>query len=482
MGGERQDKDGKKTRGQKPHLLVSIKNNLGAETKVQYAPSTKFYLEDKEKGQPWVTRIPFPVHVVERVETYDYISRNYFVTRYAYHHGYYDGIEREFRGFGRVDQWDTEDFDVLSADGTPPPGINIEKSSHVPPVLTRTWFHTGAFPQEGRISRHFEDEYYHEGDPCKGEAGLTDEQLEKMLLPDTVLPATIRLPNGQRRTFRPTPQEIEEACRALKGSILRQEIYALDDTDAADRPYSASERNYTIECLQPQGPNRHAVFFTHARETIDFHYERKLYDISGEKRPDPRVSHAMTLAVDVFGNDLQSVAIGYGRRYDDPDPLLTAEDRDKQKQVLITYTENEYAKAIKDEPNDYRTPLPCETRTYELRNLSPKTSEPLITNLFRFSDFFDDHGAVNLGQLTEIPYENLEGISSPSRRLIEHERTLYRGMISPASCRWENSSRWRFPGEHLQARLHTRSRHQGLRGGRVTDRHAVNRRWPRPQR
>ncbi len=33
--------------GQKPHLLISIKNNLGAETKVQYAPSTKFYLADK---------------------------------------------------------------------------------------------------------------------------------------------------------------------------------------------------------------------------------------------------------------------------------------------------------------------------------------------------------------------------------------------------------------------------------------------------
>ena len=122
---------------------------------MQYAPSTKFYLEDKEKGQPWITRIPFPVHVVERVETYDRISRNYFVTRYAYHHGYYDGIEREFRGFGMVEQWDTEDFDVLTAGGIPPPGINIDKSSLVPPVLTRTWFHTGTFPQEDRVFAPF---------------------------------------------------------------------------------------------------------------------------------------------------------------------------------------------------------------------------------------------------------------------------------------------------------------------------------------
>ena len=191
----------------------------------------------------------------------------------------------------------------------------------MPPVLTRTWFHTGAFPQEGRISRHFEDEYYHEGDPCLGEAGLTDAQLEDHAARRHGAPrARSACPGVTRLPFIPSSQETEEACRALKGSILRQEIYALDGTDASDRPYSVSERNYTIECLQPQGPNPHAVFFTHARETIDFHYERKLYDIGGEKRPDPRVSHAMTLAVDDYGNVLQSVAIGYGRRHDDPGP------------------------------------------------------------------------------------------------------------------------------------------------------------------
>ena len=101
--------------GQKPHLLIKTINNLGAETVVTYAPSTKFYLQDKLEGQPWVTKLPFPVHVVERVETIDRISRNRFVTRYAYHHGYFDGPEREFRGFGMVEQFDTEEFATLSA-------------------------------------------------------------------------------------------------------------------------------------------------------------------------------------------------------------------------------------------------------------------------------------------------------------------------------------------------------------------------------
>ena len=51
------------------------------------------------------------------METIDRVNRNRFTTRYAYHHGYYDGFEREFRGFGMVEHWDTEDLAVLEADG-----------------------------------------------------------------------------------------------------------------------------------------------------------------------------------------------------------------------------------------------------------------------------------------------------------------------------------------------------------------------------
>src|SRR5260370_20428284 len=91
--------------GQKPHLLAAIRNNLGAETRVAYAPSTKFYVADKRAGTPWLTRLPFPVQGVELVEMYDYVSRNLFVSRYAYHNGYFDGGERVLHAFGRVVQW-----------------------------------------------------------------------------------------------------------------------------------------------------------------------------------------------------------------------------------------------------------------------------------------------------------------------------------------------------------------------------------------
>jgi Insecticide toxin TcdB middle/N-terminal region len=124
--------------GQKPYLLIKSVNNLGAEAYSFYAPSTKFYVADNLAGKPWITRIPFPVHVVERVEIHDRISGSRFVTRYAYHHGYFDGVEREFRGFGMVEQWDTEEYAALSESEVFPSGTNIDAASHVSPALGST--------------------------------------------------------------------------------------------------------------------------------------------------------------------------------------------------------------------------------------------------------------------------------------------------------------------------------------------------------
>ena len=284
--------------GQKPHLITLMKNNMGAETRVHYVSSTKFYLEDCLKNQPWVTRLPFPVHVVERVETYDRISKNRFVTRYAYHHGYFDGVEREFRGFGMVEQWDTEEIGKIKADESSSAATNLDEASYVPPVKTKTWFHTGAYIRGEKISGQFEKAYYRE-------PGLTDEQYEAMLLPDTVLPVEITLSDSTGLSGDLTSAEIREACRALRGSILRQEVYAEDGSAKSKVPYTVAEQNYEIKWLQPRETNKHAVFFVHPRETINYHYERNPVD--------PRTSHQLTLEVDPFGNVLKSAAIGYPR-------------------------------------------------------------------------------------------------------------------------------------------------------------------------
>ncbi|WP_300452424.1 SpvB/TcaC N-terminal domain-containing protein [Accumulibacter sp.] len=403
----------------KPYLLVKIINNLGAETHVDYAPSTKFYLQDKCDSKPWITRLPFPVHVVERVETYDYISRNRFVTRYAYHHGYFDGEEREFRGFGMVEQWDTEQFAVLAGGNVP--ADNIAAASHVPPVHTKTWFHTGAYLGRERISRHFEDEYFRE-------PGLTVDTARPLLLDDTIVPSGLTL------------EEEREACRALKGSMLRQEVYA-DDAEnpcatpgqirRARTPYTVTEQNFSIRALQSRGANRYAVFFTHAREALSYHYERN--------PTDPRILHALTLEVDDYGNVLKQAAIGYGRRtqirvVDEhgnvqvvANPGLPAEGADQAKQTtaLLTYTENRVTNAIAS-PDTHRDPLPCEAITFELTGYAATGA----ADRFQASDLVEPDPA-NAGRLRhkftapEVAYEATAS-GNQRRRPIELLRTLYR--------------------------------------------------------
>ena len=143
--------------GQKPHLLVRRRQQpRRRDPGAVRALDQVLPRRTSATAQPWITRLPFPVHVVERVETFDHISRNRFVTRYAYHHGYFDGVEREFRGFGMVEQWDTEEFAALArrrrAARRP---TNIDAASHVPPVLTKTWFHTGVYLGRDHVSNFF---------------------------------------------------------------------------------------------------------------------------------------------------------------------------------------------------------------------------------------------------------------------------------------------------------------------------------------
>ena len=63
------------TGGVKPYLLTEMDNHMGATTEVEYRPSTRFYLEDKARREPWKTSLPFPVQVVARVEVIDHLRR-----------------------------------------------------------------------------------------------------------------------------------------------------------------------------------------------------------------------------------------------------------------------------------------------------------------------------------------------------------------------------------------------------------------------
>jgi RHS repeat-associated protein len=394
----------------KPYLLTDVVNNLGARTRIGYTASTQFYLADQTAGRPWITQLPFPVQVVERTETIDLVNRNRFTTRYAYHHGYYDGFEREFRGFGMVEKWDTEDLAVLGAD--PGEYANVDRATDLPPVLTRTWLHTGVFPGENWVSRQYAREYW-----CQPGDGDPD-------LPDTSLPRTLRLTGRPPRPWRLSPTEAREACRALKGMPLREEVYALDGGEAESRPYLVTEHNYTIELLQPSitpvpdGPqNYHAVLLTHARESVSAYYERVLYPVDGEPRADPRMAHDLVLAVDDYGNPLCSASAAYGRRY--PDPNITPEDQAAQARPRLTYTDNGYTNTV-ELADAHRTPMPAQTRVFEVVGLAP------AGRLFGFAELRDGLAGI----VTELPFQDwdadLDELPAPARRLTSHTSVQYR--------------------------------------------------------
>lgn len=380
--------------GVKPHLLIQFENNLGTATKVHYSTSTKFYLKDRKAGKPWISRLPYPVSVVEYTETYDHISRNLFTTAYAYHHGYYDGREREFRGFGMVEQWDTESLAPI----TFPDDSNGAKENSVPPTRTRSWFHLGIAIGSGRVSRQYESEYFHhEG---------------YWLLPDTVLPQSIEA------------SEEYDAHRALKGALLRQETYmddAQDDSSEAEIerskiPVHFSEMNYTITRIQPSTRKTCAIFTTAPRETLSYQLERNTAD--------PRVSHQITLETNKYGQILREVAIGYGRLQEDA-TLPTPWDRNIQTKKYLTYTENQVTNATDDPalyPHRYRLPLNCQRREYELTGFEP----PVASEAFTFDQFFDNKTFETLDNATEIAHNATPGTLGFWKRLLSLSRTIYR--------------------------------------------------------
>jgi RHS repeat-associated protein len=411
--------------GQKPHLLVNAINNLGAETRITYAPSTRFYVADEMAGTPWATRLPFPVQVVERVESFDWIGRNRLVTRYVYHHGYYDGYEREFRGFGMIEQWDTEEFrtDLSFDDGE---FTNWDAQSWAPPMHTKTWFHTGAFREAASVSQQYQGEYWIE--PAL-QAPNRAADAAAMEPPDTVIPSGLN------------PYEIQEAYRALKGHAIRAEVYADDGSAVAGNPYSITETNFTIACVQNMGINLHAVFFASPRESVSFHYERST--------DDPRVDHEFTLETDAYGNVTRSVAVGYPRRagYTPPEPGLSAAVQSAlaydQTRLHVVATEHQYTNAIDDPttwPDSYRVPLPSATDVAEITGVAPTVKGNGITNLFSFTELDGDGTTNGIWQNAwsgnnDIPYEaipssDVDGFGSPAasltRRFIAQSQTVYR--------------------------------------------------------
>jgi RHS repeat-associated protein len=249
------------TGGVKPYVLTQTDNHRGAVTRISYAPSTRFYLEDYDRPETrWRTPLPFPVQVVARVEVIDEISGGKLTTEYRYHHGYWDGTEREFRGFGMVEQLDTETFADYHAADAGGPGAQFEAvpDKHFsPPLLVKTWFHQGPVDVETGDRQELDwSRDYWPGDPqALGHTEAVNAFLETL----------------------DDPRDRRDALRALRGNTLRSELYALDGTSRQDRPYTVTELSYGLreEFVPINGDaQRRRIFFAHPLAQRTTQWER----------------------------------------------------------------------------------------------------------------------------------------------------------------------------------------------------------------
>jgi hypothetical protein len=188
-----------------------------------------------------------------------------------------------------VDQLDTAEFAALVS------ASNVAFDSHVPPVLTKTWFHTGTYVGRNRVSNYFAG-LVDQGDLGEyfREPGWNDAEARAHLLSDTILPSDL------------TSEEEREACRSLKGTLIRQEVYGLDGGPREVVPYSVVEQ-YNYERTLVPVLNGQIVDDATA-----------LSDPQVRWLPDPRVTHALTLEVDEFADVLKSAFVAHGRRFSDP--------------------------------------------------------------------------------------------------------------------------------------------------------------------
>jgi RHS repeat-associated protein len=338
------------TGGVKPYVLNEMDNHMGSTTRVGYAPSTRFYLADqRRRDTQWKTSLPFPVQVVARVEVIDAISGGKLTTEYSYHHGYWDGAEREFLGFGRVDHRDTETFDDYHAAGLHPADrafACVATQHFSPPTETRTWFHQGAVGDEfgGWGESDLSQEYWQEpwpGDP-------RHPRSQALSRPHPVEDLLKGLPRRAKR----------DAIRTLRGRVLRTELYALDGSSRQDRPYTVTEHLHGVMPLPlnvplpPQADDwRQRVFFpyTLAERTTQW-----------ERGDDPMTQFTFAGAYDAYGLALTHTAIAVPRGRNIWAAATGGEP------YLATHTATTYAQ--RDDAQRYVVDRVASTTTYEILN------------------------------------------------------------------------------------------------------------------
>lgn len=331
----------------KPYLLTASNNNMGCSARVVYRSSAQEWLDEKDrilklKRFP-ICHVPFPVQVVSQQLQLDEVTGNCLTQSFKYCQGVYDGQEREFRGFGQLEQTDSE-----TATGDDP--------GFTAPVRVCTWFHTGQSMDRSRDGYFNRDaEACPLGDTLFSRYHVNDECDEPVTPPDAT-----------------TEYEI---AQALVGSIARTEIWAAGDDPATGQPYSVEEHRYLVRKVRPRNQYAAAVLLPLALEKIGYQYERFI--------DDPMCQHDVTLRWNGYGLPTHAVTVNYARRrtesdtppFTDPDEQQWWRDAHDEAQQFFYLSETRARFIDLDEdPQHWRLALPWQQRGNAL--VLPKGSLP----------------------------------------------------------------------------------------------------------
>ncbi|MEQ1567343.1 MAG: SpvB/TcaC N-terminal domain-containing protein, partial [Myxococcota bacterium] len=242
--------------GVPPGLVAVVDDGGGRRTELSYRSASVDYLRDKVSSNPWRARSPqLPVVVNRRVDT-DTRTGTTWSVAYRYRDAQRDDRERRFVGFGSVDQQDVPDGGQVGA-------------------LVRSFAIGDA-----------------DDDPADFEAGF----FPSGRLPRPVLEQVDAL----------TPEELNEARRALTGSPWRQEVFSVDPNGVVGEvPLETTEVTYRVRPIRYDGDPEHLSCAVLVSERLD--------QVLEGDATDPRTTHALTLAWDAVGTPVLDVSAAYAR-------------------------------------------------------------------------------------------------------------------------------------------------------------------------
>ncbi len=333
---------------QKPYLLQCIDNGVGGLSSLTYTTSVLEQLQDKQQGRIWPTRLPLAVSLVSESSVTDQLTGAVYTQRYRYHDGYFDPVEREFRGFGFVETWDSETYEAFQATAITYPGPTVmpQEELWMPPVYTRSWFITGAYEQTPVICAQYETEFYN---------GDTQQWHIPIFELDSAWDSQDAFSKRQ-------------AYASLAGALIRTEVYAEDNTPLAAHPYTVSMSGMQVRLVQPRRASPYCSVMPLQVNSLNYTYDRD--------PTDPLISQNLVLTMDIYGNPLYSASISFPRR-DNPEKVIYPE----QQQLRIVINDNNYINKTNNnmaDPNVFwqYLGLNWQSRSYELGNIATPPDSP----------------------------------------------------------------------------------------------------------